>query len=298
MKKLILTQSASAGGTIRKLLRSRPQKVEYRVEAGFDDFSHGSLTSSGTVADFCQTRQAFWKSVDLADVDQAYSFDYLSEFQKTIDAVLRADQIEFWCTHTVKDQFYLTVMLHLFEVQGVSFHKCKVRQMTYQDTDLGLGVLDFKRLGEIADRTDTVAINAGLYREAWHVLEEQTGARVNEFVFNANADEPIARAFAAFLMRFPEFNGGLGSIERALLGAGNIEMRKFPYTVGTAMAFGEPTIDVIGDWLLSKRLVELSKVQSSPWFEVEGDLRKPRFCNARLTASGDQARRQFSVKTL
>lgn len=298
MKKLILTHSPSAGGTIRQLLRSNPQKARHRVEAGFDNFSHGPIDPDNSVEEFCQIRQAFWNSFGLADVNQAYSFDYLSELLKTFEAVQRADQVEFWCSQTVPDQLYFTVMLRLLEIQGVKLDNCRVRQMTNQDCELGLGCLDFKRLGEILDDTDAVEIDTDLYREAWHVLAGQKAENINEFVHGKDASEPITKAFGAFLLRFPEFNGGLGSIDRALLGAGSEEVRKSGYTIGTAMALGEPTIDRIGDWILSKRLVELSEVQNSPWFEIEGDPRTLRHCSVWLTASGQQAKQHFLVKSL
>jgi hypothetical protein len=99
-------------------------------------------------------------------------------------------------------------------------------------------------------------------------------------------------------LRFPEFNGGLGSIERSLLGAGTIEMKKSAYTVGNAMALGEPENDQIGDQILFRKLVELSGAEPEPWFKIEGNPRHMRSCAAQITENGKLARAKYSVQLL
>jgi len=105
-------------------------------------------------------------------------------------------------------------------------------------------------------------------------------------------------ALSAYLLRFPDFNGGLGSIERSLLGAGTEDMRKSAYTVGGAMAKGEPQNDHVGDMVLFKKLIELCRADSDRWFSLEGDPQHMSSCSVQLTESGKEARAKYSVQPL
>jgi hypothetical protein len=108
----------------------------------------------------------------------------------------------------------------------------------------------------------------------------------------------MAQALPAYLLRFPDFNDGVGSIERSLLGAGTLEMKNAAYTVGTAMALGEPERDRIGDLILFKRLIALSRIEPDPWFILEGNMQHMRSCLAQITESGKAARAKYSVEVL
>ena len=77
-----------------------------------------------------------------------------------------------------------------------------------------------------------------------------------------------------------------------------LKMKKAAYTVGAAMALGEPANDQGGDLTLFKRLVELSEVSPNPWFKLDGDTQHMRSCSAQLTDVGQEARDKYSVQLL
>lgn len=279
-------------------MHDRSQGPRTKVIGGYDDLTHGPLTPDGDVSMFWQARQTFWTSFGLNDVEHAYSFDLHEEFLDTVKAIRQSAEVEFWCSPKVSEQFHLTVMLHLLNLAGVGYENIKIRQFTDPKAQCGLGVLNTDELAIVSDAVAPVDINIDLYRRAWLALSDGTVGGMTRFVDTIDASEPIAIALRAYLLRFPECNGGLGSLDRALLGAGREETRTVMRTVGSAMMFNHPSIDTIGDWALAQRLIELSKAPVAPWFEIEGDVRDLRNSKARLTESGKQARDRYYVQVL
>jgi Domain of unknown function (DUF1835) len=298
MKNIILTHSLSAGGTIRQLFRKIRPDWQTSVFASYDDFSHGPLSISGTSNDFFLKRQAFWKSLDLYDVDMALEFDLSDEHIALTKEIQTAKQAEIWIANSVQDVFYAVVILHLLTLDGVDTSGISVRNFSGQQVKWGLGALQVEELESLYKYSEAAPFDTRLYRDAWTAISQGSGEAIKRFITGQNLPTPMAKALSAYLLRFPDFNSGLGSIERALLGAGTIEMKKSAYTVGNAMALGEPENDQVGDCLLFKKLVELSAAEPNPWFKLEGDSRHMRSCSAQITESGREARAKYSVLVL
>lgn len=295
MKKTILVCNDSVGGTVSQMFKNKGESAGVKVIGGFDDFSHGPLSTSKKIADFWNARLEYWKSFDLEFAKLAFSFDLDAKFRDTIRSVCLSDEVEFWCAHTVKEQFFLTVVLHLLNLEGVDLGHCKLRQVTDVDAENGLGVLDVSRMAEINAAVPS-SINVELYCRAWDAIADGTAGAINNFVRCTDADEPITMALEAYLLRFPEFNGGLGSIDRVLLSSGTAEMGSVDRIAMTVCSRCEPKLDNFGHLLLANRIVELSRVPTSPWFEIEGDLQRVSQCNVRLTENGLATREKFEVK--
>lgn len=109
MKSIVLTQSLSAGGTIRQLFRKTRPDRQPKVIASYDDYSHGPLLRFGTTGDFFLERNAYWKSLDLYDVDRIYEFDLTDEHISMVNVFKSAEHAEIWVTDSVQDMFYASV---------------------------------------------------------------------------------------------------------------------------------------------------------------------------------------------
>ncbi len=297
MHNLILTHSLSAGGTIRQFFRKVWPNGPTRVVACYDDYSHGPLFASDSSNAFFLARQEFWRSLDLYGSDIAYDDDLTDEHGSLIKQVGSAKNVEIWIADSVQDAFYAVVTLHLLALDNIDTSDFSVRYFSGEQVKWGLGTVNVERLEQLYASTDAEKIDHKLFCDAWKVLSTGSGTAIKTFIGERDPSTPLAKALAAYLLRFPEFNGGLGSIERALLGAGTDEMKKSAYTVGHAMVLGKPESDRIGDLILFKPLVSLCS-ENNPWFKVEGDSRNMRSCSAQITSSGKTARKKYSVEIL
>lgn len=298
MQRVVLTHSLSAGGTIRQFARKSWPDCQTRVIASYDDYSHGPLPVSGTVDDFFRERQAFWKALNLYDVDVDHKIDLRSEHTSMIRDIRSAERVEIWVADSVQDIFYATVVLHVLALDEIDTNDILVRVFGGQTVKWGLGAIRVEELESLHKSSAAEPMNAKLYSGVWDVISQNSGDVINNFIAEKDLSTSIAKALSSYLLRFPEFNGGLGSVDRALLGAGRIEMKKAAYTVGNAMALGEPANDQVGDLMLFKRLVELSEVSPDPWFKLDGDTKHMRSCSAQITESGQEARDMYSVQLL
>lgn len=298
MVDVILTHSLSAGGTIRQFLRKNRPGRHARVIACYDDYSHGPLLTSGANAEFFEQRRQFWKAFDLYDTDILFDIDLAEDHRDLVNAVEWSRTVEIWATHSVQDIFYAIVTLRLLSRDGFDTTRIRLRHFDGDQVQWGLGGLGIEGFETLYPATTADPLDLDLYRGAWDAISHGTGGAVSEFIEGKDMAAPMTKALSAYLLRFPEFNGGLGSIDRALLGGGTEEMKKSAYTVGTAMALAEPENDSVGDLILFARLVELSAKIPDPWFKMEGDLRVMRGCCAQLTDSGRKARARYSVPIL
>ena len=298
MKNVILTHSSSAGGTIRQLFRKIRPDWQTRVIASYDDYSHGPLPTSGTSGEFFLDRQAFWKSLDLCDADIIYEFDLSDEHISLVKEIRATKQAEIWIANSVQDIFYATLIPHLLKLDGVDTSGISVRYFDGQQVEWGLGAIRGEELESLYKSSEAVPLDTKLYSDAWSAISQGSGEAIKSFIEEHAPPFPMVRALSAYLLRFPDFNGGLGSIERSLLAAGTDEMKKSAYTVGNAMAMGEPKDDHVGDLILFKRLVELSGVEPDPWFKLEGNPRHMRSSSAQITETGKEARAKYSVQVL
>jgi hypothetical protein len=298
MKNVILTHSTSAGGIIRQLFRKIRPDWQTRVIASYDDYSHGPLPSSGTSHDFFVERQEFWKSLNLYDVDIIHEFDLSDEQISLVKEIKSAKQAEIWIANSVQDIFYTVVILHLLKLDGVDTSGITVRNFSGHQVKWGLGTIRVEEFEPLYKNSEAAPFDAKLYSGAWNAISQSSGGAIKSVIQGQDPSTPMAPALSAYLLRFPEFNGGLGSIERSLLGAGTIEMKKSAYTVGNAMALGEPENDQIGDQILFRKLVELSGAEPEPWFKIEGNPRHMRSCSAQITENGKLARAKYSVQLL
>lgn len=298
MQRVVLTHSLSAGGTIRQFARKSWRDFQTRVFASYDDYSHGPLPTSGRVDDFLGERQAFWKSLDLYDVDVDYEIDLKEEHISTVNSIHSAENVEIWITDSVQDIFYAAGMLHLLTLSEVDATDISIRGFSGPAVKWGLGAIRVEELESLHKSSAAERIDAKFYRDVWEVISQNSGEVIRTFVADQDPSTSVAKALSAYLLRLPEFNGGLGSIDRALLGAGTMDMKKAAYTVGSAMALGEPANDHVGDLILFKRLVELSAISPDPWFKLDGDTLHMRSCSAQITDSGQEARDKYSVQLL
>lgn len=298
MKRVILTHSPSAQGTIRRFFREILPSKKPCVIASFDDYSHGPLLSSGTSTDFFVERQAFWRSLDLYDVDIVHQFDLSDEHAALVKEIQTAMHVEIWTTNSVQEVFFAAVLMHLLRLDGIDPSNILIRDFSGQNVSWGLGSVRVEELAAIYESSEAVPIDTKFYSDAWIAISHGSGEAVKAFLCGLNESTSLAKSLSAYLLRFPVFNGGLGSIDRALLGAGTAKMKKSAYTVGTAMALGGAENDLVGDFILFRRLVELSRMTPDPWFEVEGDPHHMRSCSARLTESGKEARTRYAVQVL
>ncbi|MDA5094009.1 DUF1835 domain-containing protein [Aliiroseovarius sp. KMU-50] len=298
MKNVILTKSPSAGGAVRQLFRKIRPDWQTRVFATTDDYSHGPLPTHGASCDFFLERQAFWKSLESYNMDAVYQFDLSDEYTALVKEIQIAEHAKIWFTNTVQEVFYVVVLLHLLRLGGIETSDVLIRDLSGSQVRWGLGSVRAEELEAMYKSSEAVPIDTKLFSDAWNAISHGTGEAISRFIGELDASTPMAKALSAYLLRFPEFNSGLGSIERALLGSGTTEMKKSAFTVGTAMTLGGSESDVIGDWILFSRLVELSNVTVDPWFEIEGDPHHMRSCSAQITESGKEARVRYSVQVL
>ena len=298
MKNVVLTHSLSAGGTIRLLVRKIRPDWQTRVIASHDDYSHGPLPATASSNDFFRERQRFWKSLDLYDVDIIHEFDLSDEHISLVKEIQSVEKAEIWIADSVQEIFYAVVILHLLTLDGIDISGINMRNFSGQQVKWGLGTIGVEEFETLYKSSETTPFDTKLYGDAWGVISQGSGEAIKSFIEGQAPSTPMAKALSAYLLRFPDFNGGLGSIERSLLGAGTVDMKKSAYTVGNAMALGEPENDQVGDLILFKRLVELSRVAPDPWFKLEGNTRHMRTCLAQITESGKEARARYSVQVL
>lgn len=298
MKNIVLTHSLSAGGLIRQLFRKIRPDWKTRVIASFDDYSHGPLPAFSTSRDFFLERQAYWKSLDLIDVNIGYELDLTKEYAEMVNAISSVNKAEIWITDSVQDAFYAAVTVNLLTKDEVDTSGISVRYFGGEQVKWGLGTIRVEELEVLFSSSIAISFDPKLYNDAWEAISQGSGKAIESFIEAQDPSLPMVRALSAYLLRFPEFNGGIGSIERSLLEAGTDDMRKSAYTVGNAMANGKPDADHIGDLVLFSRLVELSGVSTDPWFRIEGDPRRMRSCLAQITQSGKEARAKYSAQVL
>ena len=298
MQNIILTQSPSKGGTIRRLFRKFRPEWHTRVIASYDDYSHGPIPQSRTSADFHLERQAFWKSLDLYDPQMIQESDLSDKHIALVNEIQSAKDVELWIGDSVQDLFYAVVTLHLLSLDKVDASGISVRHFGGDKAKWGLGALTVEEFESLYEFSATAPLDLRLYGDLWSVFSNGSGGAIKTIIEGRDKSTPLVKALSAYLLRFPDFNDGLGSIERALLGAGTDEMKKSAYTVGLAMACGGPTNDHVGDLILFKRLVELSGMASEPWFRLEGDMRNMRSSWAQITHSGKDACARYSVQPL
>lgn len=298
MKNVIMTHSLSAGGTIRQIVKNLWPDCQTRVITSYDDYSHGPLPTSGTINDFFFERQAFWNTLYLSDLNVDHEINLRDEYASLIKDIQAAENVEIWIADSVQDIFYAAVVLHLLDLDEVDTTDIYVRVFGGEAVKWGLGTARVEEIEFLFKSSATEPLDAKLYNCVWNLISQSSSEAISNFIADQDPSTPLTRALSAYLLRFPEFNGGLGSIERALLGAGTVEMKKCGYTVGGAMALGEPSNDHFGDLLLFKRLVELSEVSPDPWFKLEGSTQHMRSSSAQITYSGKKARIKYSVQLL
>jgi len=206
--------------------------------------------------------------------------------------------VEVWVSDGVQDVFYAATTMNLLSVDSVATNHISVRHLGDPSVQWSLGAVRAEAFVPLYRSSTAEPMNAELYSGLWDVVSRNSPQLINDFISSQNPAPAIASALSAYLLRFPEFNRGLGSIDRALLGAGTTKMSKASRTVGSAMALGEPVNDRIDDVILFKRLVELAEVRPDPWFKLEGDVQTMRGCSAQITESGQDARSTFSVRLL
>lgn len=293
-----MTHSLSAGRTIRQFAKKTWPDCQTRVFASYDDHSHGPLPASGTVKGFFRERQAFWNSLDLHDVFADHEIDLWDEYALTVSGIHRAESVEIWIADSVQDVFYAATIRHLLTLSDVNINDISIRVFCGPTVKWGLGTIRVEELEALYRSRAAVRVDAKPYSEVWDLISQISVEKINAFVADHDPSTSIAKALSAYLLRFPEFNGGLSSIDRALLGAGTVEMKIAAYTVGGAMALFEPANDHVGDLMLFNRLVELSEISSDPWFKLDGDTQHMRRCSAQITDIGKEAREKYSVQLL
>ena len=298
MRRLILTYSQSAAGEIRQFARALWPTSETRVIASYDDFSHGPLPRFGSIKDFHLVRQAFFADLPRCGGDADQKIDLRYEFDSLVKAIGASEKVEVWLSDSVQDVFYAATTMHLLTAGEAATDQISVRHFGGPSVQRGLGAVRAGAFLPLYRSSTAEPINAELYSDLWDVVSRNSPQLINDFIASQNPAPAIASALSAYLLRFPEFNRGLGSIDRGLLGACTTKMSKASRIVGSAMALGEPVNDRIDDVALFKRLVELSQVRPNPWFKLESDIRNMRACSAQITESGQEARSTFSVRPL
>lgn len=181
---------------------------------------------------------------------------------------------------------------------GVDTSNTSIRHFGGEQVKWGLWAANLERLEVLFRSSKAAPLDPSLYKDGWAALSQGSSGAIKSFIDEHDPSMPLVRALSAYLLRFSDFNDGLGSIDRSLLGAGTDEMKESAYTVGSAMAKGEPKNDLISDLVLFKRLVDLSRVTPDPWFRMEGDLRGMRSSLAQITDSGKEARARYSIQPL
>lgn len=298
MQQIVLTHSLSADGLLRQLLRKVHPERHTRVIASYDDYSHGPLPATDTSRDFFRARHAFWASSDAYYPDLVGADDLTDAQRNLARVVTSADDVEIWISDAVREVFFAAVTLHLLAVDRVDTSGILIRHLAGSRPSWGLGAFGDEELQSLYLSSKAAPFDPALYAAAWKAISCGSGQAIKAFIDKNDPSGPTVRALSAYLLRFPDYNGGLGSIDRALLGAGTDVMRKSAYTVGNAMALGSPENDVIGDHFLFRRLVELCRHRPAPWFTLEGDPRTMRTCSVQLTESGREARERYSVQIL
>ena len=280
------------------MLRERGQFSTTRVIACYDDYSHGPLIDSDSTETFFSVRQRFWRSVYVGLHDTLPIEDGYNDHQTTTLAVENAQSVELWCSCNVQDQIHAVVLFHLLELEGVDLGPVKLLQFGQQEAPLGLGPEGAERLADLSNRITPADIDLDLYRDAWRAISQDSAAAIHAFITEHCPSLPLVKALSNYLLRYAEFNEGLGSIDRALLAAGSTEFRHAGRVIGRAMALGKPELDTVSDLLLLRRLVDLIDAQDEPWFEWRGERIAMRDCEIRLSAAGLSACSRYEIEPL
>lgn len=296
VNKIILTHCPSAGGLIRQLFQKLGPGWKTHIVASHEDFSQGPLPTHGVARNFFLERQTFWKSLDLYVADINHEFDRSEEHASCVKEIKSGKQAEIWITNSVQAMFNAVVTVRLLMSDGVDTSDISTRSFIGHQVRWGLGATRVEELELLYKNSEAAPLDTRLYCDAWSAISQGSAEEIKRFTKRQEPSSPMAQAFSAYLLRLPEFNGGLGSIERALLAGGTKEMKNSAYTVGDALAFGEPENDHIGDLVLFSKLVDLSRIRPNPWFNIEGDHREMRSCSAQITESGELARAKYAVQ--
>jgi hypothetical protein len=297
MSDVVLVHSESAAGLLRRMFREMRPARRVHVFTNHDDYSHGPLGPAHDNEAFFRMREGYWKSLDLEDADILYDHDLNNDFLRMIDVFSKAERAEIWVGGGVQDTFYTIVTLHLLKASGADVSVIRIRHVTGKFAHEGLRGLAQDELEACYEAVEAIEVDWRVYDEAWQAVSIGAGRAIEPFLQSSDIPVAMSEALTTYLIRFPEFGGGLGSMDRALLGAGTTEMKPSACTVGKAMALGEPRNDVIGDMILFSRLIELGQ-RPDPWFRIEGDTRRMRSCTAQITANGKAAIEEYAVERL
>ncbi|MBM7069319.1 DUF1835 domain-containing protein [Actibacterium sp. 188UL27-1] len=294
--RLILTQSNSVAGIIRQWFKTTGSDHDDMVIGCCDDYSHGPIHSTGTKGIFFKSRQTYWKTIQISNDGPDFIPGLSEEYQRLSRAVRQANAAEIWVANCVQDVFFAIVTVHLLVQERVDLTTLSIRLFHTNTDDRGLRFCHMEDLGGVYRASDLIPVGLPYFEHAWISISHRSVQKVEKWISTQDPGDFITKALRSFLLRFPYFNNGLGSIDRRLLAAGTTDMKKASYTVGTAMTYGEPQNDAIGDIVLFKRLVELGTKQPDPWFDLSGDTNHLRSCDTKLTDSGVAARTTYSIQ--
>ncbi len=281
MDHTIFTASPSAGGSIRRLIRSQGTRPRYVVDCR-DNLSVGPLLPLDNLSRFAKARSRFWRT-HKTPVSATGWLASVNGFRTTI----KARPIEVWVGSTVQEQCALLAFLAL--VRGMKLPQGHIRllQFPLNQTRIGLGGYRPEDMAghPPAEVPDTATLAS--YQQAWEALIASTPHALFTLAQNGTSAPALNRALKAFILRYPEQKSGLGSIERGLLANMNLGQMKCALIVAKSMYTGGLVMDSTDDHFMFARLKALGHLAlAHPLVEIFGIGKNMRRTEARITAFG------------
>jgi len=278
----IFTPSPSAGGTVRRLIRSSGMRPRYVVDCR-DELSVGPLLPLDDLQHFATTRSRFWRNLKMPVTAKGY-LTSLHNLQTT----LKARPVEIWVGNTVQEQFTLLAFLALVHTLNLPHGHVRLLQFPFDQARIGLGGYREEDMAGHPPAEVPSPTTLATYYQAWEALTAPTPHALFDLSQLGTGLPPLDRALRAFVQRYPEQKSGLGSIERRVLQAFKANDKvKSSYIIAEAMALHGPPTDQIGDGILFAHLIELGRnIHSKPLVDVTGDGQEMRSTQVSITDFG------------
>lgn len=283
---LILTESPSAAGTIRRTIPNG--KARPKVLALHDALPWGPLAALDDMASFCERRAQFWAPFyqGMTEAFRSNPSDLFEEIEDLLLTASKSEHVEVWLGESVADQVFAAFLAELGRLNRLDLTSFSIRQFATAEDWPALGYQNDEFFVSLPERAPFSLVSK-TYQQVWAAIADEKPHALTKLLQTGTGLEVLDLALASFFERFPSANSGLGSIDRGILAHCPKEWVKAARIVGPAMADGMPPRDRIGDLLIFRHLVALS-VGPSPCVETRGDVSETRGCEARLTEFGNQ----------
>ncbi|MEO8017400.1 MAG: DUF1835 domain-containing protein [Pseudomonadota bacterium] len=279
----------SAGGIFTRVFFARD-----RLLIDQDVLSCGPTPPLTDLAAWSKLRFDYWSSfVPGGAGEHVHSrFNLLDNAQRLADA----ECVHIWAATGVSEQLFIAFVVHLVKLVGGDPTKLALVQFETRgdgrktDRIIGLGELDDAQMRAAPEPKPMSDETAQLYLNAWAVLTSPDPMLLAGFAReHPEASRWLRLAMQLMTRRFPDKRNGLNYWDHALLarvaGRGPEVSRIIGYTMAETFVLG----DLVGDWYLFGRLLQLGSARNpKPLITLSGDQSSIRHTEAALAPFGAQ----------